>query len=173
MSRTSKPANTPQERNRHAWDDRVRQRAWYIDTATEQDFKNPLAVIDPCGWLGGDVTNKRLLCLAAGGGRHSALFATAGARVTVLDLSPKMLECARRNAAAEGCAIETVETDMVRLPFDDASFDLVVGCAILHHLPDPVVASAWAHLRSCQRVEEAPLRAFIDERVGKGPGGHE
>jgi hypothetical protein len=39
-------------------------------------------------------------------------------------------------------------------------------------LPDPVVASAWVYLRSCQRVDEAALRSFIEERQGKGPGGH-
>jgi ubiquinone/menaquinone biosynthesis C-methylase UbiE len=60
------------------------------------------------------------------------------ARVVATDISPKMLACARRSAAAEGCAVETVETDMVRLPFEDETFDLVVGCAVLHHLPDPV-----------------------------------
>jgi ubiquinone/menaquinone biosynthesis C-methylase UbiE len=59
-------------------------------------------------------------------------------RVIAADISPKMLEQASASAAANGCRIETVETDMVRLPFDDASVDLVVGCAVLHHLPDPI-----------------------------------
>ncbi len=59
-------------------------------------------------------------------------------RVIAADISPKMLEQARASATANGCRIETVETDMVRLPFDDASVDLVVGCAVLHHLPDPI-----------------------------------
>src|SRR5207247_2732150 len=58
-----------ERRNRAAWNERVRERDCYIDTATESDFTNPLAVVDPCGWLGNDVTGKRLLCLAAGGGR--------------------------------------------------------------------------------------------------------
>ena len=39
-------------------------------------------------------------------------------------------------------------------------------------LPDPVVASAWVYLRSCQRVDAAALHTFIDERQGNGPGGH-
>lgn len=59
-------------------------------------------------------------------------------RVIAADISPRMLEQAQASATAAGCRIETVETDMVRLPFDDASVDLVVGCAVLHHLPDPV-----------------------------------
>ncbi len=59
-------------------------------------------------------------------------------RVVAADISPKMLEQASASAKAAGCRIETIETDMVRLPFDDGSVDLVVGCAVLHHLPDPV-----------------------------------
>jgi hypothetical protein len=39
-------------------------------------------------------------------------------------------------------------------------------------LPEAVVASAWVHLRSCGRVDAAALRTFIEERQGKGPGGH-
>ena len=59
-------------------------------------------------------------------------------RVIAADISPGMLAQAKSSAAAAGCQIETIETDMVRLPFEDASVDLVVGCAVLHHLPDPV-----------------------------------
>jgi SAM-dependent methyltransferase len=115
------------EHNRHAWDERVRRRDWYIDTATEQDFKNPLLVIDPCGWLGGNVTGKRLLCLAAGGGRHSVLFATAGARVTVVDLSSKALELDRKLAAERNLDIQIVEGSMDDLSMlSEASFEIVV-----------------------------------------------
>lgn len=81
-----------------------------------------------------------VLDVGSGTGHVAVKLAKSGrfGRIVATDISPKMLECARRNADLEGCAIETVETDMVRLPFEDASFDLVVGCAILHHLPDPV-----------------------------------
>ncbi|MFN0008269.1 MAG: class I SAM-dependent methyltransferase [Planctomycetota bacterium] len=81
-----------------------------------------------------------VLDVGSGTGHVAVKLAKSGGfrRVVATDISPKMLECARLSASAEGCAIETVESDMVRLPFDDASFDLVVGCAVLHHLPDPV-----------------------------------
>lgn len=36
-------------------------------------------------------------------------------------------------------------------------------------LDDPVVATAWAHKRTCDAVDTAALHAFIDERVGHGP----
>jgi ubiquinone/menaquinone biosynthesis C-methylase UbiE len=59
-------------------------------------------------------------------------------RVVAADISEGMLAQARASAQAMGCSIETVQTNMVRLPFDNDTVDLVVGCAVLHHLPDPV-----------------------------------
>jgi len=81
-----------------------------------------------------------VLDVGSGTGHVAVKLAKSGgfARVVATDISPKMLDGARRNAIAERCSIETVESDMVRLPFEDASFDLVVGCAVLHHLPDPL-----------------------------------
>jgi SAM-dependent methyltransferase len=58
-------------------------------------------------------------------------------RVCAVDISARSLEVASRNADALGVRIETLVSEMVRLPFDDGSVDLVVGCAFLHHLPDP------------------------------------
>ena len=43
----------------------------------------PLDVLDPLGWLGGDVKDRRILCLGAGGGRHGPMLANAGARVEI------------------------------------------------------------------------------------------
>lgn len=119
--------NSIHEHNREAWDERVRRRDWYIDTATDKDFENPLKVVDPCGWLGGDVAGKRLLCLAAGGGRHSVLFAAAGANVTVVDLSPKMLDLDRQMAAQRKLSVRVVEGSMDDLSMlAEASFDVVL-----------------------------------------------
>ena len=36
-------------------------------------------------------------------------------------------------------------------------------------LPDPVVATAWLHKRSCASVDVDALREFVDQRAGKGP----
>lgn len=115
------------EQNRRAWNERARRGDWYVDTATERDFTRPLAVVDPCGWLGGSVEGKRLLCLAAGGGRHSVLFAAAGARVTVVDLSEEMLALDRAVAAQRGLSIEIVQgsmDDLSMLP--EAHYEIVV-----------------------------------------------
>jgi SAM-dependent methyltransferase len=64
---------------------------------------------------------------------------------TCTDISPGMLETLRGNAERLGLAVETVATDAERLPFEDASFDLVLGHAILHHIPDLAQAFAEFH----------------------------
>ena len=54
----------------------------------------------------------------------------------VTDLSPGMVEVAKRNARGLGFDIEGRVADAERLPYDDESFDLVIGHAVLHHIPD-------------------------------------
>lgn len=129
--------NNVNNHNRRAWDERVRRNDWYIDTATEKDFRHPLQVVDQCGWLGGDIRGKRMLCLAAGGGRHSVLFASAGASVTVVDLSPKMLDLDRQVAAERGLSIRVVEASMDNLAvLEPASFDIVIQPVSTCYVPD-------------------------------------
>ena len=52
------------------------------------------------------------------------------------DISPGMLEALSRSASDLGLSVETVPCEASSLPFDDESFDLVYGHAVLHHLPD-------------------------------------
>jgi ubiquinone/menaquinone biosynthesis C-methylase UbiE len=54
----------------------------------------------------------------------------------VTDLSPGMVQVAERNAASLGFEISGRVADAEQLPFDDDSFDLVIGHAVLHHIPD-------------------------------------
>jgi ubiquinone/menaquinone biosynthesis C-methylase UbiE len=58
----------------------------------------------------------------------------------VTDLSPGMVEVARRNAEGLGFSVEGRVADAESLPYDDATFDLVVGHAVLHHIPDVEMA---------------------------------
>jgi len=51
------------------------------------------------------------------------------------DISPGMLEALQTNAQRIGVAVETVACDAEELPFEDDAFDLVLGHAILHHIP--------------------------------------
>jgi ubiquinone/menaquinone biosynthesis C-methylase UbiE len=51
------------------------------------------------------------------------------------DISPGMLDALRANARRIGVEVETVACDAEELPFDDDCFDLVLGHAVLHHIP--------------------------------------
>jgi ubiquinone/menaquinone biosynthesis C-methylase UbiE len=54
----------------------------------------------------------------------------------VTDLSPGMVEVAQRNARRLGFEVEGRVADAERLPYDDGTFDIVLGHAVLHHIPD-------------------------------------
>jgi SAM-dependent methyltransferase len=72
-------------------------------------------------------TGARLLDVAAGTGNASIPAAAHGAQVTASDLTPELLEDGRRRAEAEGLDIEWVQADAEHLPFEDASFDVVIS----------------------------------------------
>jgi SAM-dependent methyltransferase len=69
----------------------------------------------------------RVLDVGCGTGNATIPAARAGARVTGLDLVPKLLEHGRANAEATGLEIEWVEGDAEELPFEDRSFDRVLS----------------------------------------------
>lgn len=121
------PTTPAHQHNRRAWDNLVRENQRFTRPAPDEDFVNPLEKVDGAGWLGGDIRGQHVLCLASGGGKHGALYAAAGARVTVVDISPAMLELDRQVAAERKLDLRTVEASMDHLPmFADGEFDLVV-----------------------------------------------
>ncbi len=52
------------------------------------------------------------------------------------DLSPKMVEVALRTGESLELDVQGRAADAEELPYDDATFDLVCGHAVLHHIPD-------------------------------------
>ena len=74
--------------------------------------------------------------------------------LAAVDLAEEMLQAARAKAGAAGCRVDFRRADAERLPFDDASFDLVVERHVLWTLPDPLGALAeWGRvLRSGGRL---------------------
>lgn len=50
----------------------MRTGARFTKPVPDEEFRNPLAAVDPSGWLGTSIRGLRVLCLAAGGGRQSA-----------------------------------------------------------------------------------------------------
>lgn len=61
------------------------------------------------------------------------------------DISPGMLAMCAENARRLGCDVRLQTGDAEALPYEDRSFDLVVGHAFLHHLPRPPAALAEFH----------------------------
>jgi ubiquinone/menaquinone biosynthesis C-methylase UbiE len=106
----------------------------------------------------------RVLDVGGGPGRYAVALAAAGHRVTLLDLSPRML--ARASAHANDRRVRLVElvegtaTDLSR--FDSGSFDAVLLLGPLYHLP--AAEDRFRALRECRRVLSptgALLAAFI------------
>lgn len=94
-------------------------------------------MVDQAGWLEGDISGKHVLCLAAGGGRQSSLYAAAGANVTVVDLSGAMLELDRQVAAKRGYSLRILQTTMEDLSgLASASFDIVIHPVSTCYVPD-------------------------------------
>lgn len=103
----------------------------------------------PMGWLG-DLRGRKVLCLAGAGGLQAPLLACAGAEVTVLDLSERMLDKDRGIAAREGLSIRIEHGNMCDLSrFADGSFDLVLNPPSLFYVPDvmPVFREVYRVLK--------------------------
>ena len=73
-------------------------------------------------------SGENLLDVATGSGNVAIPAALAGASVTGLDLTPELLEAARRRAEEAGVDIHFIEGDAEELPFADDSFDRVTSC---------------------------------------------
>jgi ubiquinone/menaquinone biosynthesis C-methylase UbiE len=115
------------DQNRTAWDRMARSGHALATPAKEEDLLNPLKCVDEIGWLGQSIAGLQVLCLGAGGGRHSALYSAAGAIVTIVDISPSMLELDRQVARERKFDVRLIEASMTAMPMlQDREFDLVV-----------------------------------------------
>jgi SAM-dependent methyltransferase len=84
----------------------------------------------------------RVLDVACGTGVVAVTAARAGAQVTGLDLTPQLLVRARENAQIAGVEIPFHEGDVEELPFESASFDIVLSQFGHMFAPRPDVAIA-------------------------------
>jgi SAM-dependent methyltransferase len=115
-----------QAQNRAAWNRLAESGSQFAKVATDEEYLNPLAALDGRGWLPKSVAGLDVLCLASGGGWQSILYAAAGARVTVVDLSPAMLSLDAREASRRGLSVRIVEASMDNLGcLAESAFDIV------------------------------------------------
>jgi SAM-dependent methyltransferase len=111
--------------NQAAWN-RLSDGSQFAKVASDEELRDPLKALDGRNWLPASVAGLHVLCLASGGGWQSILYAGAGAHVTVVDLSPGMLELDRREATRRGFTVTTLEASMDDLSMlPEESFDIV------------------------------------------------
>lgn len=104
----------------------------------------------PTEWLS-DIKGKKVLCLAGAGGLQAPLLACAGADVTVLDLSDKMLEKDREIARIEKMQIHIEKGNMCDLSrFADGTFDYILNPPSLMYVPNvrPVFKECYRVLKN-------------------------
>jgi ubiquinone/menaquinone biosynthesis C-methylase UbiE len=98
-----------------------------------------------------------VLDVACGGGLVVCAFAKTVRHATGIDLTPAMLEQARKNQAAQGLTNVTWQQgDVVPLPFPDASFSIVTSRFAFHHFLDPL-----AVLREMKRVAKPGGKVMV------------
>lgn len=86
---------------------------------TEKEVERAMRMLKPEG-------GERVLDLACGSGRHSLELRRQGFEVVGADISPELLEIARRDAERDGLEVSFVEADLRELDFD-AEFDIVLS----------------------------------------------
>jgi ubiquinone/menaquinone biosynthesis C-methylase UbiE len=108
----------------------------------------------------------RSLEIGAGTGYFTLNLMRAGVirEATCSDISPGMLGTLKANAGHLGLDVETTVADAEQLPFADASFDLVLGHAVLHHIPD--LPKAWSEFERVLRPGGTVLFAGEPSRYG-------
>jgi ubiquinone/menaquinone biosynthesis C-methylase UbiE len=125
--------------------------------------------------LGGELDRgyERSLEIGAGTGYFSLNLLQAGVvrEATCTDISPGMVRTLADNAARLGLKVRTARADAESLPFADESFDLVLGHAVLHHLPDLQTAFEEFHrvLRPGGRIVFAGEPSRTGDRLARIP----
>ena len=138
------PPNSTQETDDQSWYNRFYSKRLSTDfivspAVIERYSKLPhpdLFELEKWHELIGEVRGKRLLYIACGIETSAVLFAKRGAEVWAFDLAFQALRFQKKLAMANGTDGRTyfVTGACARLPFCTASFDIVIGIGIWHHL---------------------------------------
>lgn len=156
--------------NQEAWDRKVEESVPWAQPVTSEIIAEARAgnwgiILTPQkniprSWLG-NVEGKAVLCLAGAGGQQAPVLAAAGARVSVLDNSPAMLELDQEVARREGLQIDSHRGDMADLSrFADGSFDLIVHPVSNCFVPD--IRPVWREALRVLKPGGALLSGFMN-----------
>jgi SAM-dependent methyltransferase len=116
---------------------------------------------------------EKALEIGAGTGYFSLNLLQAGIvrDATCTDISPGMVATLAENAQRLGLEVRAARADAESLPFGGESFDLVLGHAVLHHLPDLARVFAEMHrvLRPGGRIAFAGEPSRFGNRLASVP----
>ena len=113
---------------------------------------------------GAEVAGKDVLDYGCGVGGWSIHLAQLGARVAGFDLSDVAIAHARARAAVNEVEVRFDVADAGKLPYEDASFDVVVGIGVIHHVIK--YAGVASELR---RVMRPGAIGLFSENLGQNP----
>jgi ubiquinone/menaquinone biosynthesis C-methylase UbiE len=120
----------------HDWEAETYDEKWAIsyDERCVEYAKNRFELVAP----GQNLPYGRALELGCGTGFFLLNLMQGGVaeKGSVTDLSPGMVKVALRNAKQLGLDVDGRVADAEGIPYPDDTFDLVVGHAVLHHIPD-------------------------------------
>ncbi len=138
---------------------------WGIDFGETGQEQVRLKLVKALGGRNGESFGDGLE-IGSGTGYFSLNLLQLGAirRLTATDISPGMLNRLSTTAASLGLEVDTVATEAEELPFEDESFDVVFGHAVLHHIPD--LDKAFAEFRRVLRPGGAIAFAGEPSRYG-------
>lgn len=146
--------------NKNAWDLQAKKGSFWSTPVSEKEIGSarsghlkimltPTKAVPP-EWLG-QISGKKVLCLASAGGQQGPLLSAAGAEVTVFDASEEQLDKDELVANRDELKINLIQGDMADLSvFPDSEFDLIVHPCSNCFIPDikPVWRESYRVLKT-------------------------
>lgn len=127
-----------------------------------------------------ELKNLKILELGSGRGEFSILLTKMGGDVTGIDIGIDLVDLSKQTAKLNKVICDFIVGSIDQLPFDDCTFDFVVGNAILHHLPEKgikdTLSEAYRVLKHggqalfTEPLENSKLFDFIQNLIPVGKG---